>query len=224
MAQQVAGQTKAGETTGRSPIATERGEMQMREGSTNYDGQNGVLVKCRIEEFDGEIRCHPQFSRAGVQQWADGSSYNGQFLDVVRDGKVMQIRHGQGTVSDANGKILYYGQFWYDKMHGKGAYYFPNGRRYFGDWDAGYMHGEGVMQWPNHCKYVGSFESDLRHGEGAMIWSDGSQLIVEWSRGKQHGLGLLIDADGRQSQQVFMDGVVQPMFDRLQRSRSAHDA
>ena len=49
-------------------------------------------------------------------------------------------------------------------MHGKGTYYYRNGRKYEGNWVAGYKEGYGVFRWPNGDSYEGEFHRDKCNG------------------------------------------------------------
>ena len=49
-------------------------------------------------------------------------------------------------------------------MHGKGTYFYRNGRKYEGQWVAGYKQGHGVFTWPNGDSYEGDFHLDKCNG------------------------------------------------------------
>ena len=45
------------------------------------------------------------------------------------------------------------GEFKHGKSHGRGSYYFVDGRKYVGDWVEDMETGEGVFTWPDGDKY-----------------------------------------------------------------------
>ena len=74
----------------------------------------------------------------GVLVAADGSRYEGDFVDDKREGK------GELTWPDGS---HYVGEFSNDHWKGKGVFTWPNGTRYQGDYVADKMKGKGVFIW-----------------------------------------------------------------------------
>jgi len=62
---------------------------------------------------------------------------------------------------------------------------------YSGQWKDNKMHGRGVFTWPDGKKYEGEYLNDQRDGFGIFWWSDGRKYVGYWKEGKQHGLGKL---------------------------------
>ena len=46
------------------------------------------------------------------------------------------------------------------------------------------MHGTGVMYWPNGRKYEGEFKDDMREGQGKLITEEGKVFNGAWSKGR----------------------------------------
>jgi hypothetical protein len=52
------------------------------------------------------------------------------------------------------------------------------------------MTGYGIYFWPDGRKYEGQYCDDKKHGYGVYIWVDGRMYQGQWHDGKQHGLGV----------------------------------
>lgn len=117
---------------------------------------------------------------AGVIEYDDGSTYDGQVLG----GK----RHGHGVLKTLDNK--YDGQWLADEKHGKGVQLWSDGRRYEGDFSHGTFTGFGVMQWRSSTaitKFMGFYKDGLKHGPGKFIRSDGKTYEGQWFAGMRHG-------------------------------------
>ena len=58
------------------------------------------------------------------------------------------------------------------------------------------MHGEGSLYYPDGKKYEGEFKNGKRHGEGTFSYPDGTAFVGKFVEGKQQGLGTCINIDG----------------------------
>ncbi|XP_046991534.1 MORN repeat-containing protein 3-like [Schistocerca americana] len=70
----------------------------------------------------------------GISYYADGSYYDGAWLD--------NKRHGRGRMWFADG-TFYEGEWKNDQFHGLGLYAYANGNRYEGEWKCGLKNGCG---------------------------------------------------------------------------------
>lgn len=61
------------------------------------------------------------------------------------------------------------------------------------------------MFWPDGKRYVGEYENDKKHGQGQYTWDNGRKYIGGWNQGKQHGKGYMIE-DGMKKECVFENG------------------
>jgi len=77
-----------------------------------------------------------------------------------------------------------------------GAFEFPNGSKYMGDWIQGIREGYGVLIEKTQNRYEGEWKADKEHGEGIKIWKGGSRYEGEWADGKKHGKARIIWGDG----------------------------
>ena len=77
----------------------------------------------------------------GIYRWSNGSQYIGSFYDNCFDGR--------NSIYLGEGKML-----------------FADRRVYTGQWRLGKLHGRGVFEWPNGKRYSGEYQKGIREGEG----------------------------------------------------------
>ena len=143
----------------------------------------------------------------GVFAYADGSKYEGQFLD----GKL----HGQGIWYYPDGD-KYVGMFNNNYSHGKGAIYHTDGTQTAGEWVQGEYVGDSVVDVKKEgcisgdcengrgiyvykdakAKYEGSFKNNFPDGAGTCYYSNGEKYEGEWKAGSFNGMGSLHMLDG----------------------------
>ena len=135
----------------------------------------------------------------GQIKWKDGSTYDG---DVVNG-----VREGNGTYRSAgHRKFVYVGEWHQGKFHGKGVcYYGEMGEmhRYEGMFENGLREGDGVMYYPNGNVYEGQWHLGKRHGHGKFLWKEsGSYYVGEFKDGEMSGNGEIVYAFSAQSPSV----------------------
>jgi hypothetical protein len=114
------------------------------------------------------------FNGPGILIRENQERYEGEFLN----GK----KHGLGVQFYPGGMVRYKGDFRYDDRAGRGTYYFTNGD-----------------------KYVGYFEANVPHGKGTYYYSDGEQFVGNFRKGVREGYGVLIRANGRREAGYYRD-------------------
>jgi len=124
---------------------------------------------------------------SGKKQWADGTTYEGEF----RFGHP----HGKGIITYAEGGA-FEGEFEKGYPHGHGICTYEDGSRYEGDWYMGYKDGEGVYTFPGGHEYVGEFANDKIEGKGVILFSTGEAYNGDWKDGLAEGEGTFIRKDG----------------------------
>ena len=143
----------------------------------------------------------------GIYAYADGSKYEGQFVNGQID--------GNGTFFFVNGD-KYIGGFKKGHSHGKGTFFNIDGTKVSGDWDKGEYLGNPVIQSGSEgcidgdcdngsgtyvfeggeAKYVGSFKNEMAHGKGVIYYSNGEKYSGSWAYDSFFGVGTLHTLDG----------------------------
>ena len=147
----------------------------------------------------------------GIQQWLDGSRYEGYWLNGktnikgklfhsngdIYDGEWFNDKaHGHGIYKKAKGG-QYEGEWKMDQRHGKGKEIWADGSCYEGDYVYGRRQGSGRFKFVEGSEYEGSFFEDMLHGKGKYTWNDKREYIGEWAYNQMNGFGLFKWPDGR---------------------------
>uniref|UniRef100_A0A3B3WJN0 MYND-type domain-containing protein n=1 Tax=Poecilia mexicana TaxID=48701 RepID=A0A3B3WJN0_9TELE len=90
----------------------------------------------------------------GVQEWPDGSKYEGEFLD--------DFKHGKGRYSWKNGEF-YEGFFYKDFKHGDGEYSWPSGHKFIGKFYLNRKEGYGCLIYPGGAIFQVNCNNDVIH-------------------------------------------------------------
>ena len=61
-------------------------------------------------------------------------------------------------------------------MHGKGTFYYPDGKKYVGEFINGKRHGEGTITYPDGSAYIGKFNDGEAVGLGQCVTKDNKSL------------------------------------------------
>ncbi|XP_062869401.1 ankyrin repeat and MYND domain-containing protein 1 isoform X2 [Trichomycterus rosablanca] len=117
--------------------------------------------------------CEKSRNGAGVQEWPDGSKYEGEFLNG--------LKHGSGFFTWTNGES-YKGSFYKDYRHGSGTYCWPDGSHFTGKFYLNRKEGYGVHVFPDGAIFKGLYHSDEHFGPGIMMYPDGRQDVGLWYR------------------------------------------
>ncbi|KAM4549411.1 ankyrin repeat and MYND domain-containing protein 1 isoform 2-T2 [Odontesthes bonariensis] len=111
--------------------------------------------------------------RLGVQEWPDGSKYDGEFVNG--------LKHGKGRYSWKNGEY-YEGSFYKDYKHGDGLYCWATGHKFIGKFYLNRKEGYGQQIFPDGATFQGLYHSDQRFGPGVVTYPDGRQDVGLWLR------------------------------------------
>ncbi|GAB1290450.1 Radial spoke head 10 homolog B [Apodemus speciosus] len=154
----------------------------------------------RIEIREGDFVKNTPMNH-GVYTWPDGSTYEGEVTNGMRNGfgmfkcgtqPVSYIghwchgkRHGKDTTNKPNilmDKII--------KSHGS-IYYNQEGTSWYeGDWVYNIKKGWGIRCYKSGNIYEGQWENNMRHGEGRMRWlTTNEEYTGHWEKGIQNGFG-----------------------------------
>ena len=165
-------------------------------------GSLNGLIDSRENVFDytGKLeKLAPMGTGIGV--FADGSVYEGEWIDGKRMGKGKWIlpdssiyngnwkndtRQGWGVMEYEDGR-LYRGTWHADTFHGKGTLIYPDSSIYQGDWVSGQRNGSGTWQSADGLRYEGSWKDDQCHGSGTLLTAKGMRYIGNWQNGLLEG-------------------------------------
>mmetsp|Transcript_52129 Transcript_52129/g.124164 ORF Transcript_52129/g.124164 Transcript_52129/m.124164 type:complete len:754 (-) Transcript_52129:86-2347(-) len=161
---------------------------------------NGARHGDGVQKFADGRRYSGQFFNDmsqgyGKMEWPDGSSYVGQY--------VRSRKHGEGRFSW--GDFRYYdGQWVNGERSGQG--YSVDKEAYMGEYIHGRRHGDGVLLWTDGRRYAGQFVHGHLTGQAVMCWPDGRRYIGAYKNNKKEGHGLLLWPDGRIYDGQWRDG------------------
>lgn len=103
----------------------------------------------------------------------------------------------------------YEGNFADGKIHGQGILYFSNGDKYVGDWIDHYREGKGKMTFKTGDVYEGDFKRSRINGKGVMVFVSGDKYEGNWKDNLQHGFGKYFYAGGDRYEGEFNAGKLQ---------------
>lgn len=153
----------------------------------------------------------------GIFAYADGSRYEGHFLNSRLD--------GQGTFYYPSGD-KYVGGFRNNYSHGKGVFYYADGTQTAGEWVDGEFYGEAweamgkegciagdcingkgtYVYKDGAAKYEGYFKNGTASGRGLCHYVNGEYYDGMWENGSFNGLGILHLKDGKRVAGEWQDG------------------
>ena len=84
-----------------------------------------------------------------------------------------------------------------------GAYDFPSGNNYVGQWENNKKNGQGIFSWTFGDKYVGQWKDDKMNGQGTFTFPSGSKYVGAFKDGNYNGFGTLYNANGS----IFQQGL-----------------
>ena len=141
----------------------------------SQDGDNKAYTLVRE---DGEEQpCSRGYNGVGLAKYHNGDTYNGTFVDGVREGK------GVYTYAE---KVEKYDGEWHENMrHGIGKMTYSEAGEYNGFWENGKRHGEGVFNYTNGDVYSGWWRFGEKEGTGSYTYhNEGMKLYGEFASGQ----------------------------------------
>eukprot|EP00347_Sterkiella_histriomuscorum_P016426 403353222 len=122
----------------------------------------------------------------GIQNWADGSSYEGNWsMDKRTHGKMKMI---DGTV--------YEGPFLDDKYHGKGVIKFLDYNTFTGNFHNGKCPQFGMMGYKDGRIYLGNLRDFRKSGVGCILEVNGDFYEGEFQNDSAIGIGCILYKNG----------------------------
>ncbi|XP_075901578.1 ankyrin repeat and MYND domain-containing protein 1-like isoform X2 [Nelusetta ayraudi] len=123
------------------------------------------------QEQEAAATSNGQSKEVEVQEWDDGSRYEGELLDG--------LKHGTGKYTWTSGEH-YEGSFYKDYRHGDGIYSWPSGHKFTGKFYLNRRAGYGHLLFPDGSTFQGLYNCDLRFGPGVMNYPDGRSDVGFW--------------------------------------------
>ena len=139
------------------------------------------------------------FTGRGRLQWRDGSTYDGDVVNGVREGFGVYRRCSRRP-------FVYEGEWRKGMFHGRGVCYYGEygcEHRYEGEFQNGLREGTGTMYYPSGNVYEGMWHLGKREGHGKFSWKEsGSYYVGEFKDGEMSGQGEIVYAFSAQSPSV----------------------
>ncbi|XP_077390087.1 ankyrin repeat and MYND domain-containing protein 1-like isoform X2 [Festucalex cinctus] len=140
--------------------------MSSRQGVSEVGGLTKPLARRR----SGGV-CDERRQGFGVQEFADGSKYEGEFVDGLKQGK--------GRYTWKSGEF-YEGFFYKDYRHGDGMYCWPTGSKFIGKFYLHWREGYGEHIFPDGATFKGLYHADQRFGPGVLSEPTGCEDVGLW--------------------------------------------
>ncbi|XP_032381753.1 ankyrin repeat and MYND domain-containing protein 1 isoform X2 [Etheostoma spectabile] len=136
-------------------------------------GQGGTEPAAGGESDDhrGPQSGEERLKGLGVQEWPDGSRYEGEYVNG--------FKHGRGKYTWKNGEF-YEGSFYKDYRHGDGLYCWPTGHKFTGKFYLNRQEGYGQQLFPDGAIFQGLYHADQRFGPGVVSYPDGRMDVGLW--------------------------------------------
>ena len=181
---------------------------------------NATLEELTQVEYRNGTWRHGVVTGQGTYRAADGTSYEGGFLDKQFHGTgklqrpdgaryegdwVNGKKEGYGILKLPNGDS-YTGYFQRDQFNGDGTLTKSNGDIYTGHWVDGKLNGEGSLTTQQGLMYAGSFMDNEFGGVGEITYPDGTHYTGGFSKSLFHGNGELTYRDGKKYIGQFIEG------------------
>ena len=120
------------------------------------------------------------------------------------------------------GGDVYRGEYLHGLMHGKGHYFYFDGRSFSGTFVEGKRNGYGEFSSSSDGEsFRGNFENNLRQGYGEQLFASGAKFCGQFYLDQASGWGLMLYADGSSHcgrwktvmhRELLVDGLVRLFF------------
>lgn len=113
---------------------------------------------------------------------------------------------GQGAYHYPNGSE-YTGQFRGAKMHGQGTYvYADRGEKYVGEWRNGSINGQGTYYYRSGNRYEGEWRNGRKNGQGAYYYASGDKYVGDFANDQPNGQGTYYYSNGNRYEGEWRNG------------------
>ncbi|MGB5065725.1 MAG: PEGA domain-containing protein, partial [Candidatus Competibacter sp.] len=113
---------------------------------------------------------------------------------------------GQGAYRYPDGSE-YTGQFRNAKMYGQGTYiYAGRGEKYVGEWRNGSIDGQGVYYYRSGNRYEGEWRNGHKNGQGAYYYASGDKYVGDFANDQPNGQGVYYYSNGNRYEGEWRNG------------------
>lgn len=115
-------------------------------------------------------------------------------------------QNGQGAYRYPDGSE-YSGEFHNAKMHGQGTYvYAGRGEKYVGEWRNGAINGEGTYYYRSGNRYQGEWRNGRKNGQGTYTYANGEKYVGEFANDQPNGQGVYYYRNGDRYEGEWRNG------------------
>lgn len=140
------------------------------------DGEDGPKYTFITENGEVKTTSRGQTGRALLVQYPNGDTYEGYYIDGIREGR--------GVYRYASNGEKYDGEWIQNMKHGIGRMTYATAGEYNGFWENGRRHGEGVFHYSNGDVYSGWWKFGEKDGTGTYTFkATGMKLFGDWTAG-----------------------------------------
>ncbi len=118
-----------------------------------------------------------------------------------KDGKPLPSRTAV-WLFEYNPEFGYRGSYKDGLRHGKGEYYFRDGRKQVGTWKNDTLHGPGVFHDFKEKTFTGNWVKGKKQGRFIIKQNDTLSLETYWNNDKVDKIGFILDKNGNRIQQI----------------------
>ena len=129
------------------------------------------MVKNKDGKYLGQININNgNLDGKGVFIWNNGIKYIGNWKKGSMD--------GEGTLYDKDNKLIFEGNYIYNKKNGKGRFIYKDNEYYEGEFLDDKMEGKGIYYYQNGDKWEGYFKNNMKNGVGIMTSHNGKDVFL----------------------------------------------
>ena len=115
-------------------------------------------------------------------------------------------QNGEGAYRFPDGNE-YSGNFRNAKMHGQGTYtYASRGEKYVGEWRNGVINGQGTYYYRSGNRYQGEWRNGDKHGQGTYLYANGDKYVGDFANDEPNGRGTFYYRNGDRYEGEFRNG------------------
>lgn len=172
----------------------ESGKLYYSDGTKGtLDAKTSTILLDNGEQYTGDLNGFIPNGQ-GILKKADGTVYEGTFLNGACSGEGRVVYHG-GDV--------YEGALVNGEREGFGKYLSEDGASYVGGFENNLKHGAGYSISASGAVYIGNHKNSIKDGFGAYLFKNGDIYVGEFKNDKRTGRGIYIWAKSEEYASEF---------------------